>query len=75
MKYMHKNIGDTDKIVRLTVGIIFIIIALLIPLILWKWIFGIIGGILFVTSIVRFCPLYVLVKFDTTGKRDRKGES
>ncbi len=75
MKYMQKNIGNTDKIVRITIGIIFIIIALLLPLPLWKWIFGVIGGILVLTSIIRFCPLYTLFKFDTLENKNEKGEN
>ncbi|MCK4544575.1 DUF2892 domain-containing protein [candidate division WOR-3 bacterium] len=65
MKHPSPNVGNSDKMVRLTIGIIFVMIALLIPLILWKWIFGLLGGILLITSITRQCLIYRIFHINT----------
>jgi uncharacterized membrane protein YkgB len=65
MKHPSPNVGNNDKMVRLTIGIIFVMIALLIPLILWKWIFGLLGGILLITSITRQCLIYRIFHINT----------
>ncbi|NIA23586.1 MAG: DUF2892 domain-containing protein [Proteobacteria bacterium] len=75
MKSSFQNIGNTDKVVRLTIGIIFILIALLIPLTLWRWIFGVLGGILVITSVIRYCPIYSIFKFTTLENKNEKREN
>ncbi len=66
---MKKNMGNTDKIVRL-------IIAVIIFILYWQ---GIISGtlgivlmvfaaIFLITSFVSFCPLYPLLGINTRGK-------
>ena len=66
---MKKNMGNTDKIVRL-------IVAVIIFILYWQ---GIISGtlgivlmvfaaIFLITSFVSFCPLYPLLGINTRGK-------
>ena len=66
---MNKNIGKTDKIIRL-------IIALTLPVLFltvivsgaFGYIIIAIGGILLLTSIIDFCPLYAVLKMQRTKK-------
>lgn len=65
-QYMKKNMGSTDKTIRLTIALIFIT----------AWIANIITGItaiilvllsviFIVTSLISFCPLYKLFGITT----------
>lgn len=60
------NVGSTDKIVRIVVGAILILLALLGTIGWWGWI----GIILIATGLVNWCPAYNLFGINTcpTGK-------
>ncbi|HFD04715.1 MAG TPA: DUF2892 domain-containing protein [Firmicutes bacterium] len=75
MKNSFHNIGSADKVIRLTIGIIFILIALLLPLTLWRWIFGVLGAILVITSLIRYCPIYSIFKFTTLDNKNENREN
>lgn len=64
---MQMNIGGTDKVVRVLIGL-----ALLSLLFLLKgqarW-FGLIGLVPLVTAFTGFCPLYTLVGVNTCPKK------
>lgn len=71
---MKKNMGLIDRIVRLTLAAIFIVLYItgatdgtlgIILLIL--------SGILILTSLVGFCPLYRLFNLKTTCKNCKTG--
>ena len=53
---MNKNIGTTDKFLRLIVGIALVIATASGNLPVWGWV----GVVTIVTSLVNFCPLYIL---------------
>ncbi len=63
---MKNNMSSADRIIRL-------VIAAVIALLIFQnmltgtaaLILGILAGILVVTSIIGFCPLYTLFKFST----------
>lgn len=63
---MKKNMGKTDKLIRVTLGLIFIALyfagtvtgTLGIVLV-------ILGAVFILTSATSFCPLYTLVGIDT----------
>jgi len=58
---MEKNVGEKDKKIRLIVGTVLIILALV-----WKcWICLIVGLILIVTGILQKCWLYKLMGKNT----------
>jgi predicted RND superfamily exporter protein len=58
---MKKNVGTTDRIIRITVGIIGLIIALV-----YKNLFiGIVSIIVLLTGIIGFCGLYTLFGINT----------
>lgn len=69
---MKKNMGKTDKIIRLLLAAIFI------GLFMGKMVTGTVGIILLVlaavfiaTSWISFCPLYVLFGANTCSKNER----
>ena len=59
---MIKNIGSTDKMIRLIVGGLFLLIAILFK---GGIILGLLGVILLATALMGTCPLYIPFKFTT----------
>ncbi|OHE20471.1 MAG: hypothetical protein A2525_07340 [Sulfurimonas sp. RIFOXYD12_FULL_36_11] len=57
---MTKNIGKVDKVARIVVGVIFIVIGIITG----SWL-GLIGIIPIVTAVINWCPLYDLLKINT----------
>ncbi|MCD6597183.1 MAG: DUF2892 domain-containing protein [Bacteroidales bacterium] len=72
---MKKNLGGTDKIMRLVIAVV--IVILFFTEIIYG-IFGIvmlvIAGILLLTSLVNFCPLYSLLGINTCPVKEKKEE-
>ena len=65
-RIVNKNIGSPDRIARLVVGVLLLVLVLFsgLPLLasgLWKGIFSIVGLVLIGTALMRFCPLYRLL--------------
>ncbi len=60
---MKCNIGSTDRILRLVFGL-----GIAIGGIVFESYWGLIGVVMLATAIFRFCPLYPLLKIDTTKK-------
>lgn len=66
---MKKNMGETDRLIRT-------ILAIIIAVLIWTevlkgtlaWVFGALGIVFLLTSLVRFCPLYVPFKISTIKK-------
>ena len=59
------NIGSTDRILRIVLGIAILSLAFIGP----KTAFGYIGIILIVTAFMNFCPAYKLFNFNTRTKK------
>lgn len=63
---MKKNMGTVDRIIRIILAIVFVVIYLTGIV---KGVFGIIllvlAGIFIITSILAFCPLYIPFKINT----------
>ncbi len=57
---MTCNVGKTDKIIRIILGIV----ILLIGLFYHSW-WGLIGLIPLLTGFISFCPLYSICKIST----------
>jgi hypothetical protein len=55
------NIGDTDRLIRVAVGILLIIGAVRGD----NWLSGLIGAVVIGTAYLRFCPAYTLFNFST----------
>lgn len=58
---MQKNIGTLDRIVRIAIGIVLIVLVFVGPKTAWGWI----GLVPLVTAIAGFCPAYRLFGFCT----------
>ena len=56
---MECNVGNTDRIIRIVVGLALIGLAVTGTIGAWGWI----GVVLVATGAFRFCPLYSLIKF------------
>lgn len=74
---MIKNVGSTDRLIRLIAGIILLIIAVpslagmaFVGLGGWAWLVGLVGLVLAATGLLNFCPAYTLIGVNTckTGK-------
>jgi hypothetical protein len=53
----YRNIGQAERLVRVTIGIVLIGIAVLVPGAWW----GYLGIIPVITGLVGWCPLYTVV--------------
>ncbi len=62
---MNKNIGSSDKNIRLILGIILIVIGFFSTL----WL-SLVGLILVGTALINFCPLYIPLKINTNKKSE-----
>lgn len=67
---MQINVGTPDRIARLVIGAVLVLMPFLsvLPLFanpIWLWASVIVGAVLMVTSVVRFCPLYAILGLST----------
>ncbi|MDO5668096.1 MAG: DUF2892 domain-containing protein [Alcaligenaceae bacterium] len=58
---MNKNIGSTDRWIRIFVGVVLIALTLTGTIGVWGWI----GIIPLATALINFCPLYRILGFRT----------
>jgi len=63
---MQANESTVDRIIRVVLGIVLLVLAYLgtIPG-TWQWIAYVVGAILFITGLIGFCPLYLILGFKT----------
>ena len=61
---MQCNVGGIDRILRITVGALLVILAITNMIGIWGWI----GLIPMATGIFRFCPAYPLLGIKTCKK-------
>lgn len=57
---MKKNVGSTDKILRIVIGVLIIVIGLISK----SW-WGLIGLIPLATALLSWCPVYTLLGITT----------
>jgi hypothetical protein len=68
---MKKNMGTVDKIIRILLAVMVIVLYLngnitgVAAIIL-----GIVAFVFIVTSLIGFCPLYAILKISTIGKQE-----
>ena len=62
---MKKNMGNTDRIVRMVAGIAFVLMAIFLTSGTLDIILYIFGTLWIVTSIVGTCPLYIPFNIST----------
>jgi hypothetical protein len=63
------NEAPWDRIVRVVVGIILVVLALAgVVTGALAWVFGIVGAVLAITGAAGFCPIYAVLKLSTKKK-------
>lgn len=69
---MIKNVGSTDRLIRLIAGVVLLIIAVpslagmaFVGLGGWAWLVGLIGVALVATGLLNFCWAYSLLGINT----------
>lgn len=62
------NMGVLDRVIRGIIAIVLLLLAILVLHDAWQIVCWVIGGILAVTAVVGFCPLYVLLHISTKNK-------
>lgn len=72
---MKVNVGTPDRIVRLILGIILVVIPFLtnwalFESALWTWVSVIVGLVLAITALVRFCPIYAAVGMSSSKENE-----
>ena len=68
MEEIFMNMGTADRVIRFIVGIAMLVAAFMavsgiLQIVLW-----VIGGILVLTGLIGFCPLYALFHLSTKRK-------
>lgn len=61
MMILKKNVGNTDSIIRVLVGALIVVLGLY-----FGNFWGFLGFILVFSGAVSFCPIYRLLKMETT---------
>jgi hypothetical protein len=71
---MKKNVGNTDRFVRVMFGIILLILFMsgAITSSLWNWIILAVSLVLIITAFATFCPLYALLGKSTCEVKRKK---
>lgn len=67
---MRINIGTPDRIARIVIGVVLALLPFVsgLPLFanpVWLWASIVVGAVLIVTALVRFCPLYAILGLST----------
>jgi hypothetical protein len=69
MMSINKNMGLTDRIIRIVAAVVMLFVAFFVPVGDFLSTVLIILGVVFIgTSVISFCPLYLPFKINTMGK-------
>lgn len=73
---MKINVGTPDRIARLIIGVLLVIAPFVTGWAMfanpvWTWVFVIVGLVLAVTGVVRFCPAYAIFNLSTSKANDK----
>jgi len=66
---MKANVGGIDRILRIAVGALLVVLAALNVIGVW----GYIGVVLVATGLIRFCPVYPLLGVNTCPSKSPQG--
>jgi hypothetical protein len=69
---MEKTIGSTDRLIRIIAGLILILISFIVPSLVLKIIFIILGIIALVTAATRLCLLYSILGINTYKEKNEE---
>ncbi|MFW5748932.1 MAG: YgaP family membrane protein [Chloroflexota bacterium] len=64
---MIKNMGQTDRLVRVVIGVAALGLAVLLQNTLALILLGVVGLVMLGTSFLGTCPLYIPFRFSTRG--------
>ena len=65
---MNKNMGNTDRWIRIVLGIVLVLVGIFAATGVWAGALYAIGAILIVTSLIGTCPLYMPFNLSTKKK-------
>jgi len=65
---MNKNVGSTDRTIRIIIGILLIIAGVA----RFNWFLVIIGLLPLITGLINYCPLYSLLGISTCKVKTEK---
>jgi hypothetical protein len=70
---MTKNVGSTDRIIRIVIGLVLIAYAIPLgfPSTGWNWV-GWIGVVPLITALAGTCPAYSILGISSCGARGHK---
>ena len=60
-----KNVGSTDRLIRLIGGAALVVLAFVVMMGVWKWVAIVVGAILVATAFMNFCPIYAMLGMRT----------
>ena len=66
---MKRNMGQTDRNIRIVLGVILVLVLVLVQS-GWSWV-GLLGIVLLATAFMNFCPLYTLFGIRTNKAEDK----
>jgi len=70
---MKHNVGGIDRIARIVIGIVLLIVGLAAPIeTTWRIVALVIAAIALVTAVVRFCPANALLGINTCEREEKK---
>lgn len=70
---MKHNVGGVDRIGRIVVGIVLLIVGLAAPIeMTWRVVALVVAAVALVTATVRFCPANWLLGINTCEREEKK---
>lgn len=63
------NVGMIDRLARLVIGIVLIVIGLTLLTEIWLWVAVIVGAVIAITGLVGWCGLYTVCGINTGAKK------
>lgn len=70
---MKHNVGGVDRIGRIVVGIVLLIVGLAAPIeMTWRIVALVVAAVALVTATVRFCPANWLLGINTCEREEKK---
>lgn len=52
------NESTTDRIIRVILGVVLLVVAIWAMTGFWAWVVGIVGAVLLITGLTGFCAIY-----------------
>jgi membrane-bound ClpP family serine protease len=68
---MKKNVGRADQFIRILLGLVLIVLSFFVPTV-WDIIMLILGILMILTGTISYCPVYLLFKINTRGKKEKQ---